>query len=330
MRILLRLKPLAKLLCTVGIVIYVCSYLDFHLLWQGLQKISIRSFLLVSLFCFLSSFSQATRWSLMVKNQLSVSFWRQIIIFWKASFLNLITPASLGGDIYRIVSSRKQKESNLAFGFIIRERLLGLLGISLSYLLFLIIFLLNNPYKSLHSFFLTAGLIALLSLCLLFLLQLGLPKIASLAHRFLSAKYKERILQLNHALHYQSIQECIVLVTLSMLSVVIWVLVFFILGNTISSTSITLEKLGLISIMTEMSRWIPLTIQGAGIREGVAAYSFKLMGQPLELGALIAGLAYCINTIVLTCVGLIGFLVSTWLPYEEAHQISSMEVKHTI
>lgn len=69
------------------------------------------------------------------------------------------------------------------------------------------------------------------------------------------------------------------------------------------------EKLGLISILSEFSRWLPVTIQGVGIREGVAAFGFELLGFSGEAGFLVCAVAYLINSFALVSLGILGMLI---------------------
>jgi glycosyltransferase 2 family protein len=321
------IKTIIKCMLTISIVIYLFMLLDLNSMWQGFQKISISALAIVVLCCFFSSLCQALRWCYMTKDQFSSSYLQQMLLFWKASFFNLITPASLGGDIYRVVSYRKTQQGSIAFGLVIKERFLGLLGMFLCYLLFLLLLKFKHSSMSLPSFFLTLGIFFIFGMTMLILLQGILSLLTHISDRYFNILLKSKITHISKSIRYKSKFEFLVLITLTLLSTLNWTLVFYSLTTALSYSTIKFEEIGLISIITEISRWVPVTIQGIGLREGAAVYAFNLLGYSFEIGFLVSGLAYLINTFVLMFLGVTGFLFTALLSYKKVNISSFLEVK---
>lgn len=310
------LKLLIKIIFTISVILFITSLLDFKMLFEGLKKVSVNTFLQAALFCFLSSLCQAVRWCYMTKDQVSTSYFRQILMFWKASFFNLITPAALGGDIYRIATSQKTKQGSTALGLIVRERVLGLAGFFLFYIIFLILLQFKNDTTPLPSFFMSVGMLALIGLIILAIIQMGSTFLIKISSRYVSLSYQNNMTDIANAIRYKKNSEILILGMLTSFSIINWALVFYVLASALNYSSIKFEETALISITTEISRWIPITLQGVGLRETAAAYTFNLLNYSLETGFLTAGLAYIINTFILLANGLISFLISCWLAYQ--------------
>lgn len=298
-----------KFFFTMGIFIYLFKILNFNLLLMGLKKISAKYICLVAIACLLSSLCQALRWCYLTRGHINSSAKQQVLLFWKANFFNLITPASVGGDIYRIVNFNKKNRGTIAFGLIFKERFIGLFGIFLCYLISLILYFnFTNSTQHHPAFFTLLGIFSLLGLLALIIMQICLPLIAKKSAYLFSRKWKKKIILFSKAFRYKSIFELLILILLTVCSTGCWVLVFFILTQAMVASFISIGELGIVSLITELTRWIPITMQGIGMREGAAAFAFQSLGHPFELGFLIAGLAYLINTLVLIFVGMMSFL----------------------
>ena len=232
-------KFFLKTLIATIIIIYISTLLDFHLLWQGAQKISSKNLVLATICCLLSSLCQTARWCYLTRNQLSDSNLQQMLLYWRANFFNLITPASLGGDIYRVTLSKKNKKGTIAFGFIVKERFIGLLGIFLSYLLFLSTYLVRSPHKiSLPHFFTVAALFCILGSIALLVLQHSLSFLARSNSPYLARRWKKKIIQFSKAVHYKSLFDFFILLLFSLFSTTAWMLVFYLLACTLSWASL--------------------------------------------------------------------------------------------
>jgi len=306
---ILKYLPLLKIIFTVGVVLYLLKILNFQLLWSGIQQLSLQTLIAAFMFCFLSIFFQATRWYFLTKKQMATTFWQQTLLFWRANFLNLISPASLGGDVYRVAVSHK---NSITLGLILRERLIGLWGFCVCYLFFF-----AWSFEKLPPFFLNIAILCGIGFIGLLLLQILFPLFLT---KFSIAKIKneawqQRLLSLAQATKYITLVEFLQIFILTILSIISWAMVYYYLMNT--SSLHDMQTAGLNSIIVEISRWIPATIQGIGIREGVSTYAFQLLGYTGEIGFLVAGLAYLMNNLVLILLGAIGFLTNSLKSYSE-------------
>ena len=63
------------------------------------------------------------------------------------------------------------------------------------------------------------------------------------------------------------------------------------------------------AVVVEIARFIPLTVQGIGIREGVMAWFFSLSGLPSGVGFSVAALGYALLALGQICAGGLSFLL---------------------
>ena len=65
---------------------------------------------------------------------------------------------------------------------------------------------------------------------------------------------------------------------------------------------------GAIAVLTELIRFVPISFQGIGLREGSFALFVGLAGGEPEAGFVVAGLAYLGMSVSLVLAGLIGLM----------------------
>ena len=81
--------------------------------------------------------------------------------------------------------------------------------------------------------------------------------------------------------------------------------------------SITFTEIILISSIVEIIRFIPISIQGIGIREGSFSLMLTLLAYPPEFGFAIALVGYAILTISQLIFGTLGKAIYLKLDYQE-------------
>jgi hypothetical protein len=89
---------------------------------------------------------------------------------------------------------------------------------------------------------------------------------------------------------------------LSLLGVVTWVLAVAVVAKGLG-LDVPFAVLGVVATLVEFARWLPISIQGIGVREGLYASLFVLFGYPAESGFALGTIAYLSLTAALLASG---------------------------
>lgn len=306
-----------KVMILILIVFYIYNFLDLNTLNLHIKKISYSIFFICISLCLCSFMIQTYRWHRITNNVMPQSILFNFSNYWLASLFNLISPASIGGDIYRLLKFKDiYKSMSNVLIYIIQERMLGLFGICLIYIICFV-----KQYLSFHETMALPFSYLLIAFFSFFVLIIFL-NIHLLA--FIGIK---KFHFFKNVFCYASKYQFLELIGLTLFSIISWIAVFYVLTKTFLDDPIFLEEMGLIATATELIRWIPITLQGVGIREGFAMYSFNIFYLRPDLGFLVAGLAYIMNTCILVVMGSVGFLINFF--YSFKGQITNDHRKHS-
>jgi hypothetical protein len=100
------------------------------------------------------------------------------------------------------------------------------------------------------------------------------------------------------------------LLGLSLIALFLWILTAQIMAFDLR-IDISYLLLGAVVILVELIRLIPITIQGVGLREGMYAYLFRIIGKSPEDGFVLGSVTYLALSLSLLCSGLIGSILKT-------------------
>jgi len=300
------LKILFSLLL-LGIAIY---FLDWPTLQEVFLKLSPKHFFIYTIISFCQFPIMAVRWHYLINTYLSIAPFTNFKHYMYANFLNTITPANIGGDMYRFFSLKQGKKENaLIINALIKERVLGVISYLVIYLVCFLSsgLLFSEMLYSGRQIILWAGIAGFFGVLGLLIIPYIFNRYFSL---YLSKKetwYHVFILQILNALHFSSFKEMIKLLSLSFLALGVWIITVqkVALGF---GENFSIFQLGLIVILVELIRLLPITIQGIGIREGLYAYMFSLFGRSPEVGFIIGTVSYLALSVSLLLSGLIGWL----------------------
>jgi hypothetical protein len=81
------------------------------------------------------------------------------------------------------------------------------------------------------------------------------------------------------------------LVGLSLLGVYVWVLTVQMVAHHLG-LQVSWLLLGMIVVLVELIRLVPISVQGIGVREGAYAYLFAMIGESSENGFLVGTISY--------------------------------------
>jgi len=225
---------------------------------------------------------------------------------------NFVTPANLGGDFYRAILIKKTHSYPEIIEILLRERFIGL-----SSLLFFII------YASLFIFIdetISVGLLQYIYsplFILFFILSLLIAKNPSkLTSIFFRIAFLKKYQLPKKFIRSFSTTRTLIVFFLSTLSFLTWSFSLWLISKDLN-ISITFTEIILISSIVEIIRFIPISIQGIGIREGSFSLMLTLLAYPPEFGFAIALVGYAILTISQLIFGTLGKAIYLKLDYQE-------------
>jgi uncharacterized protein (TIRG00374 family) len=227
----------------------------------------------------------------------------------KSLFFNFFTPSALGSDGFRLaVLKSKQYQYKVILKALLRERLIGLYG---SILLMFISALLVRRYIDSGSGLVVLNTVTIATCSAIMLIALGLYIIdQSTFNRLKSGgvilrhKQSKTIEVLNYCAkiaRLMSFEGDLVLQMLTLAGNVCWAFSVYMFCSSLDQ-DVSLPLILYATLLTELSRLIPLSSQGLGIREVVFAYVLSGFGcnpaQMFAAGAvsyMMLGVMQCLN-----------------------------------
>lgn len=311
------LKFLFKLVFGLGALAVALSILDWQALGQALARTSLLQLLGMFALCVLSFLFLALRWLFIVREHTAASPRRIITTYLYANLLNAITPANLGGDVYRFCALTKDASAQrpLILGALFKERLLGLLGFALTFLVGWVLWTVENlvlppaaeaTLNSTATILLTALPVGCV---LLWLIGTGrLPKL-----KRLGPVGEHWIEGLTAALAFTSRRSVVSLVLLSLGAVGSWTAAVAIYSNALGA-GLPWTVVAMLTVLVELARWVPLSVQGVGVREALFAALYAMCAAPSEVGFAVGAVSYLVCGIAMIAVGLLGLQPATDTP----------------
>lgn len=306
-----------KTLIKVTISIILLAVAVYFLDWETLKNLLLRVDLWVFLGGILTAFSTfialGIRWHLLLRKIGSTGLLENIKNYLYATFLNSFSPANIGGDVYRFFTLKDKTPDRLELVVILlKERVLGIWSYFLGYLVFLIGLWIVHPelfFDSGKIFFYSGGAV-IIAIALLLVFPLFLENMSHTKCVRDRNKLYKGFCGLHDALKFDSIARFAHLMGLSLLALFLWIFTVQLIAFNLA-INMPYFQLGAVVILVELIRLIPITIQGVGLREGVFAYLFRLLGESPEDGFILGAVAYLALSISLLFSGLIGSILRT-------------------
>ncbi|MDP1665880.1 MAG: lysylphosphatidylglycerol synthase transmembrane domain-containing protein [Methylobacter sp.] len=297
------MKTVLRLIASVvllGIAVYLLD-------WQSLSRILVTLnpvvFCVAVLIAACLYLPMAYRWFMLVRAARPGVFRWHLQYFCMGTFLNTFTPANIGGDVYRFIMLRQNGRRYFVLLALFRERLLGLYSYLLGYLIFWFCYLLTGGQRSLVLDLLAGAIIvALMGLWGLPVLMGRIRRLGWFAGR---RNIKIVIDACWRASRFKSVGEFVKLFFLSMVALGIWYVAILYLAYTMD-IKIAPAALGIVVILAELIRLLPVSVQGIGMREGAYAYVFTLLGYSGEAGFALAAVGYLALTVAILLMGVVG------------------------
>lgn len=303
----LKLTPwsITKVAGSVIIIGALALLIDWQKILNSISHISLRGIALTAVFCLLSQLCLGLRWYVMARAAVPGTYAWYLRHFLIAQGASLLTPAAVGSDLYRIVALRRiPGDTNKLLILIVRERLFGLLGYALFYVFCFGYWQFFGGTAPQHTFFgVMAATLALLALFLM-LSPLAVRRLWLIIVSLLPSLRDKFVNVINSLSHYDG-RKSIVILILTLLGCGLWTVCLYTIALDLS-INVSYSVLGMAGVTSELARWIPISIQGIGLREGAFSGVLAVLNYPIETGILIAGLAYAVNSLILILMSFVG------------------------
>lgn len=300
---------LAKSLVSIILLGLALFWLDWTHLWQMMHQIH-PLFLIIAFGACLGSYLIASdRWCRIIALRSRLPYRSHTKIYFYSVFLNFLTPANLGGDVYRVAVLKSRGHETLpVITALVQERAIGLFSFGCFYLLSWLGAWLSasQPSTGAHLFdWVALGGATILPMVVV---GAGLLDRANRLPRSTSHGWRYKFLLASQALSLP-LRLILTLVLLSLAATFLWL-------TTVKNVALGLQvmmpwtQLGMIVILVELVRLVPITIQGVGVREGAYAYLFKVSGYSPEAGFVVGAVSYLILGFTLVTFGCLSRLIS--------------------
>lgn len=297
------MKTVLRLVASVVLLGLAAYLLDWRSLSRTLVALSPVAFGVAVLIASCQYLPMAYRWFMIVRSARPGLFRWHLQYFCTGTFLNTFTPANIGGDVYRFIMLRRDGRRYFVLLALFRERLVGLYAYLLGYLIFWLGYVATGGPRSL-VLDLLAGAI-LIAQVGLWLLPVLLGRIRR--HGWFAAQRKIKAVMdaCWRASRFKSMEEFVTLFFLSMVALGIWYVAILYLAN-VMEIKIAPAALGIVVVLAELIRLLPVSVQGIGLREGAYAYVFTFFGASGEAGFALAAVGYLALTVAILLMGVVG------------------------
>jgi uncharacterized protein (TIRG00374 family) len=301
--IVTRIASILRPAISVLLLAAILYFMDWGKLRDAVGKLSLSTCLAAGFVTMLAQIITGLRWYVMIRRLSTGSFSWHLRHYSLACFLNSFTPANLGGDIYRLVALRRAGNSSLDAAFLLlRERYFGLLGYCSFFMICVAaIFAGGNivPRNILNSSW-AVGIVLLLMIFLAPLLRFFKPLLR--ANPWLNARLTPLLAQTRQAVGFPLDMTFLLCIALTLLNVACWALAATVICRDLG-LGVSYWAVGVVAVLVELARWIPVSVQGIGVREGLYSVLLGLFGVPAATGFVVGAILYIVLSGVLALAG---------------------------
>jgi uncharacterized protein (TIRG00374 family) len=304
------LRTWLKAAISIVLLAIALYFLDWRALEAALGRLTPQVALAATLICLLHFFIIGWRWYVIIAPTTPLPFRGHLKVYFYSSFLNLITPGNLGGDAYRLLALKPAAGSGWpVFSALIQERVIGLFGYLMACAIsWLGLRWLDPDWLARHR------LLDALGLAMAIAVGAGLPAYAIFRRRRTAWRKKTQTIKNEHvrrfltALFDERASGSAGLVALSLLATFLWLATVECVAAGLRA-EVPWLPLGLIVVLVELIRFLPISIQGIGVREGAYAWLFGAAGLSPEAGFLVGGISYLVLGLTLVLTGALSLLI---------------------
>jgi uncharacterized membrane protein YbhN (UPF0104 family) len=295
-------RPEIKILCSVALLVIAGGLLNWRDLTNTALRLDLRHLGVALVGAILVLLFSAARWALMAGQLAPDAFVRHARNYLFGIFIGIVTPANIGADLYRFGSFPKTGSSWPIVRLLLQEKVFILLGYFVSIIITVFAFALTGPTlpHDQQRVLMAIGISATLGTILVFALN---PLIGAAERmRLFSGRPARLLAGLQSVASLGTANRCLSLVGLSLLSVLAWLCAISAIAATVGETPPFL-LLWLIAILADVARWLPLSLQGIGVREAAFATMFLFFGASPAQGFVIGASAYLLLTAAMVMAG---------------------------
>lgn len=307
----MNLKTVLKVIVATVTLGIVFSLMDWHVLAAALARTSPVHLLLMFALDILAHIVFTLRWVVILGDKTSAKTRTVVRSYLYSTLLNLVTPANLGSDVYRFCTLTKDAplERPLILGALFKERFLGLLGTILAFILCWGIWSVNPgpmpqagiaTLNSMGAIFLVSMPTAGLALWLISKKRIRLPMcLGATVHRWAGG--------IAAALEFPTVANAATLVLFSVVASLLWIVPVVLYAQALGA-SLPWTVSSMITVLVALAVFVPLSIQGVGVREGLFAALFAMCGSQSEIGFAVGVVSYLVLGLAMLTVGLLGLI----------------------
>lgn len=308
------LGTLARFLVSAGLIAAALWLLDWKALRSSLANLTPELFLLAAVTAVPHFLILGLRWHVIVRPLSGAPALSSLADYLVSVFFNSVTPGYIGGDAYRFMSLRRKAPPGRLLATLLRERYVGLVG--------MIALLVGASALALAEGEVPqTALRPLLSACaFLGLGLLGAHLAEFLIHRRLGGATPQGGLLgrlasflgvVHEAVNWASPADTLRLCALSMLGALPWLLSVKIIAQAVGAP-IGLTGITMVFTLVELARFIPISIQGIGVREGLCAAFFGMLGHSSAEGFVVGAASYLAFQCTLLAMSALGLGLRAW------------------
>ena len=306
------MKRVLKILISAGFLGLALYILDWEALKSALFELNPIILVLVTVFLVSEYVILGARWFLLINPIASLGYVEHLRRYMLAVFFSSVTPAQLGGDAYRFFSIKGEGGRALdVFSILVRERFLGLVSFILFFLLCLLAHLWATDWADItwSNVFVSSGVLLAAGFVVAIPISKALERLDA-ASLFAERPAINKLLSVSvTAVSLRPLRLVSRVLMLGLLAALVWGLAIVWLSHDLG-LPITLAAAGMVGILADLIRLIPVTVQGIGVREATFAYLFDQLGYSPEIGFIVGTVAYLAVSLSLILAGAIGGLMT--------------------
>lgn len=277
-----------KILIAFFLLFLLFSQIDTNQLKLVLYNTNIYPVIVAALLFYLGIYLSVLRWQQCLLNfNIRVSTLKLYSIYCISSFFNNFLPSSIGGDVYKIISLKKNfpNQNKVLLSSIIQDRAMGFITMLILNIAISILFI-DIIYKNIQFLILESIIVFIfISLCILYIFrQLVKDYINNLKENLIIDKIFSIITYLSK---FSSKKIFIQSFLLSVLFSLLVAYAKFIVFNALDM-KINFLYVVLISTVTQIASILPISFNSIGITEGLSVFLYSLIGIPAEVSLTVA------------------------------------------
>ena len=279
------------------------TLLDWTALRQAFVRLDLNSLLAAGALSSLSVAAAGARWAYLLAppgGRPEMANCRRALV---ANVFNLFTPAALGADVYRFVTA---DDRTRAAGLLVIERVFGLASFGWWFLAGYFVLRARGPVSTVFAAAaITFALIAVSPVVLIPAMRLS-KRLLRRGDRLIFLGWLSQVTAASDT----PVKNLLITAIFSALASGCWLAAIATISNSVG-LSIPPAGIAVSAAITEVSRILPISIQGIGVREATFAWLATQLGGQAAPAFIACGIAYALQfSLVVTFAGVARFVFS--------------------